>query len=201
MIRDVPRFLYANRPTCSEEIQIYTTARRPMPGTEVVRDGTNSKRTPIEAKINGDFRYADFRQQMVHHRNSCYKGPNSKMWNCKHCWTKMIRKHENNSPSNWILVIKLFRIDYERWERFRRPVDGYHTSWTTANGKAQKRKWHFARSVQKEVVFPSYSYREWKLDLFSKSQPEKIMGRPRRTIHIDHLRTTHTQRERRGETV
>ena len=56
----------------------------------------------------------------------------SKMWNCKDCWTKMIRKHKNNLLSNWALVNKLFPIDYERWERFRRPINGYHTSWTTS---------------------------------------------------------------------
>ena len=28
--------------------------------------------------------------------------------------TKMIRKHKNNSPSNWVLVNKLFSIGYER---------------------------------------------------------------------------------------
>ena len=47
---------------------------------------------------------------------------NSKMW------TKMIRKHKNNLPSNRELVNKLFLIGYERWERFRRAVDGYHMS-------------------------------------------------------------------------
>ena len=50
------------------------------------------------------------------------------MRNCKHCWTKMIRKHKNNSPSNWELVNELFPIGYEKWERYRRPVDGYHMS-------------------------------------------------------------------------
>ena len=53
---------------------------------------------------------------------------NSKMWNGKHCWTKMIRKHKNNSLSKWALVNKLFSIGYERWERFRRSVDGYYIS-------------------------------------------------------------------------
>ena len=38
------------------------------------------------------------------------KPPNSKTWNCKHCWMKMIRKYKNNSPSNWALVNKLFAI-------------------------------------------------------------------------------------------
>ena len=51
-----------------------------------------------------------------------------KMCNCKQCWTKMIRKYKNNSPKNWELVNKLFPIGYERWERFKRPVDGYHMS-------------------------------------------------------------------------
>ena len=35
----------------------------------------------------------------------------SKMWNYEHCWTKMIRKHNNNSPSNWALVYKLLSKD------------------------------------------------------------------------------------------
>ena len=53
---------------------------------------------------------------------------NSKRRNYKHCWTKMIRKHDNNLPSNWALVNKLFPLGYERWERFRRLVDEYHMS-------------------------------------------------------------------------
>ena len=51
-----------------------------------------------------------------------------KMWNCKNCWTKIIRKHKHNLLSNWTLVNELFSIGYERWERFRRLVDGYHMS-------------------------------------------------------------------------
>ena len=39
---------------------------------------------------------------------------------------KMIRKHKNNSPSNWVSVNKLFPVGYERWERFKTPIDGYH---------------------------------------------------------------------------
>ena len=35
---------------------------------------------------------------------------------------------QNNSSSNWALVNKLFPIDYERWESFRRSIDGYHMS-------------------------------------------------------------------------
>ena len=57
-------------------------------------------------------------------------------------------------------------------------------SWTTRkckNAKTQKHTWHFARSVQKEVVFASW----WKVDLFCESQRQKIMGRPGHTIHID----------------
>ena len=50
---------------------------------------------------------------------------------------------------------------------------------------AQKYMWHFIRSVQKEVVFLSYIYRGWKADLFWESQAQKIMGGPKRTVHID----------------
>ena len=109
--------------------------------------------------------------------NCCWIIPTtSMMWNSKHYWTNMIRKQKNNSPSNWPLVNKLLRIDHERWEIFRRSVDGYHM---------QKHMWHFARSVQKEVISTSYSYRGWKVDLFWESQAQEIIGEPRRTIHID----------------
>ena len=55
------------------------------------------------------------------------------------------------------------------------------------DGQMEKRKttWQFTRSVQSEVIFASYSYREWKVNLFWKTQAQKIMGRPMRTIHID----------------
>ena len=59
---------------------------------------------------------------------------NSKMW----YWTKITRKHKNNSPSNWALVNKLFPLGYERWERFRRLIDWYHISWTTGKWKSAK---------------------------------------------------------------
>ena len=69
---------------------------------------------------SGDFEIAD-----KEHRN---RQKILKMWNCKHCWTKMIRKHKNNYPSILALVNKLFPIDYERWEKLRRAVDGYYTT-------------------------------------------------------------------------
>ena len=104
---------------------------------------------------------------------------NSKMWNCKHCWTKMIRKHKNNSLRNWALVNKLFPIGYERWKRFKRPVDGDHMSWTKdkyRSTQAQKPIWHFACSEQKEIVFALYGYRGWKVDLFWESQAQNYQG-------------------------
>ena len=42
-------------------------------------------------------------------------------------------------------------------------VDGYNMSWTTD-------KWHFDRSVQKEVILASYSYRGWKWIYFEDSK-------------------------------
>ena len=56
-------------------------------------------------------------------------------------------------------------------------------SWTTGKWKSAKYNWYFAPSVQKEVTLASY--RGWKVDLFWKFQAKKIVGRPRRTIHID----------------
>ena len=51
--------------------------------------------------------------------------------------------------------------------------------------KNTKHIWHFSCSVQMKVGFESYSYKEWKGDLFWESQAQEIMGRPRRVIHID----------------
>ena len=61
------------------------------------------------------------------------------------------------------------------------------TAWVErqANGKVQKHMWHFARSVQQEVVFASCSCKGWKVDLFWESQAQTIMSKLRRTIHID----------------
>ena len=78
---------------------------------------------------------------------------NSRMWNCKHYWTKMICKHKNNPRSNWALIHKPFIISYERGQRFRRAVDGYHVSWTIGKWKIAKHKCHFARSVQKKSLW------------------------------------------------
>ena len=55
----------------------------------------------------------------------------------------MLDEDTKTTPRNWTLVNKLFPIGYERWERFRRPVDGYHDIWT--NGKAQKHTRYFDR--------------------------------------------------------
>ena len=71
-------------------------------------------------RFKSDFEVADKEQR---------KPPkNSKMRNCRHYWTNMIHKHINNSPSNWTLVNKMFPVGYERWKRFRGPVNWYHMS-------------------------------------------------------------------------
>ena len=57
---------------------------------------------------------------MLHTRNMENRPKNMKMWNCKHCWMKMIPKHKHNLHSNWELLNKLFLIAYEIWEKFRR---------------------------------------------------------------------------------
>ena len=79
---------------------------------------------------NGDFEVADKEYGKL--------PKNSKLWNCKHCRIKMIRKYKNNSPSNLALVDELFTVGYERWERFRRTIDDYHVSLTTGRWKSAK---------------------------------------------------------------
>ena len=75
---------------------------------------------------SGDFEVADKEHE---------KPPkNLKMWQF---WTKIIRKHKNNSLSEWVLINKLFSIDYERWEKIGRPIDGFTWVLRHANGKTQ----------------------------------------------------------------
>ena len=71
-------------------------------------------------------------------QGTCKSAKNSKLWNCKHCRTKMIRKHKNNSPINWALVNKLIPIGYKRWERLKTPINRYHMSWTTGQWKSAR---------------------------------------------------------------
>ena len=61
------------------------------------------------------------------------------------------------------------------------------TTWIEreTDGEAQKHMWNFARTIQKKVILASYRYWRWKVDFFWESQAQKIMGKPRRTIHID----------------
>ena len=99
---------------------------------------------------------------------------NSKMW----YWTKITRKHKNNSPSNWALVNKLFPIGHERWERFRRPTDGYHMSWTTGKWGSAKTDVTFCSLGTKRK---SFLYRF----VFENLKRKKSWISPRRTIHIN----------------
>ena len=104
-------------------------------------------------RMNDDFGISKEVTLRLHTKTMKNHQKNWKMWNCKHCRTKMIRKHKNNSPSNWALVNNLFPIGYERWERFRRAVDGYHMSWTVDKWKSTKRHVTFQHKRK------SFSYR------------------------------------------
>ena len=50
--------------------------------------------------------------------------------------------------------------------------------------KKHKYMWNFACSVQKEIIFASYSNEGWNVDLFWELQAQGIMARPRRAIHV-----------------
>ena len=103
---------------------------------------------------------------------------NSKMWNCKCYWAKMIHKHKNNSSRNWALV----------------------NNWLQEMGKIQKTgRWVprelndrrvNGKSAKTHVTFwwlgtKGSSFTSWKVELFWESQAQKIIYRPRRTIHIN----------------
>ena len=81
---------------------------------------------PRKIRVNDGFGVSKVVPSRLETENMENHFKNSKMWNCKYCLAKMIRKHKNNLPRNWPLVNKLFPICYERWERFSTPVDGYH---------------------------------------------------------------------------
>jgi len=78
-------------------------------------------------------------------RQGMGKAAKEKMiWKCEHCWTKMICEHKNNLHINWELLNKVFLIVYNSSEKFRRPEDEYHMSWTTEKWKSTKSVWNFA---------------------------------------------------------
>ena len=80
-------------------------------------------------RVNDGFSVSKLEISMLQTRNTENRPKNTKTWNCKHCWMKMIHKHKNNSQSNWALVNKLFPIAYERWERFRKSAVRCHMNW------------------------------------------------------------------------
>ena len=113
---------------------------------------------------------------------------NSKIWNCEHCRTKTIPKHKNNSSSNWALVDKLFPIGHERWERFGRPVDGYH--------KLNDRQMvHWEWLGTKGSCFCVIQLQGMKIGFTLRIPSAKIVGRFRRTIHIDRKTESHWQKD------
>ena len=51
-------------------------------------------------RVNDDFSVSKLEISMLQTRNTENRPKNTKTWNCKHCWMKMIHKHKNNSQSN-----------------------------------------------------------------------------------------------------
>jgi len=68
----------------------------------------------LQKRLNDDFSVSKL-EIRCSTRNTENRLKNTKTWNCKHCWMKIIHKHKNNSQSNWALVNKLFPIAYEKW--------------------------------------------------------------------------------------
>ena len=70
--------------------------------------------------------------------------------------------------------------------RFRKLADECHMNWTKDRWRGAKTHVTFcSNTIQKKVILASYRYWRWKVDFFLESQAQKIMGKPRRTIHID----------------
>ena len=86
---------------------------------------------PSQDTCERRFRHFKSETSQLQTRKMENRQKHSNLCNYKHYCTKMIRKYKHNSLRKWALAKKLFPIDYERWERFRRPVDGYYMSWTT----------------------------------------------------------------------
>ena len=58
-------------------------------------------------------------------------------------------------------------------------------SWRQENKKNAKHMWHVARSIQKNSYLQRIVTGDEKWIVFGNPKRKKIMGRPRRTIHID----------------
>ena len=109
---------------------------------------------------------------------------NSKIWNCKLWYTRMIRKHKKQFTVQLGVSQKVVPIGYERWERFRSPVDGYHMSWTTDKWKNAKTHVTFCSFETKRSGFCIVQLQGMKSGFILRILSAKIMDRPRRIIHI-----------------
>ena len=136
-------------------------------------------------RVNDGFSVSKLEISMLQTRNTENCPKNTKTWNYKHCWMKMIHKHKNNSQSNWALVNKLFPIAYERWERFRKAADECHMNWTRDRWRRAKTHVKFYSNDTEESHSCIVSLLGMESGFFWESQAQKVMGRPRHTIHID----------------
>ena len=116
------------------------------------------------------FKIGDF-AEMLQTRNTENRPKSTKMWNCKHCWMKMIHKHKNNSQNNWALVNKLFPIAYERCERFRKSAD-------ELNERQMERRKNTYEILLERYRRKSFLYRYWgwKVDFFFRIPSAKNHG-------------------------
>ena len=63
-------------------------------------------------RVNDGFDNSKVVTSRLQTKNMEKRQKNSKVWDSKHCWTKIIRKHKNNSANKWTLVNKLFPIGH-----------------------------------------------------------------------------------------
>ena len=130
---------------------------------------------------NDGFSISKLEISMLQTRNMENRPKSTKTWNCKHCWMKMIHKHKNNSQ----LSVSQQAVSNHLREMGKIQKVGTWIEWET-DGEAQKHMWNFTRTIQKKVILAFVSLLGMKSGFFFENPKcKKIMGRPRRTIHID----------------
>ena len=126
-------------------------------------------------RVNDGFSVSKLEISMLQTRNTENPSKSTKMWNCKHCWMKMIHKHKNNSQSNWAFN-KLFPIAYERWERFRKSADECHMNWTRDRWRGTKTLVKFCSNDTEESHSCIVSLLEMKSGFFLRIPSAKNHG-------------------------
>ena len=136
-------------------------------------------------RINDNFSVSKLEISMLQTRNTENRLKSTKTWNCKHCWMKMIHKQlaEQLSVSQQAVSNRL------RGMGKIQKVDRWVPHMGELNERQIERRKNTCEILLERYRRKSFLHRiitgNEKWIFFWESQAQKIMGRPRRIIHID----------------